>query len=228
MTTLIRFQVAGYVRSQRALYPMIVVACFVILILVQSPGAAHGAALTVGTFGDIAAFMLPIWAWTARALLDTAPDVQADLSVLAVGRRTTAAIAGLLSAYGVNAALAVIMAAVPLMQAFAFHVGGQAMLEGVALQPLVAVPATLIGAWTCRAVISSPALSVLALVGGCVLLLVLSMGPLAWLSVPITGWLRAAHHDEAAFTKDFPALASHIALWSAAVAAAYLWTRRRR
>ncbi|HEX6469368.1 MAG TPA: hypothetical protein VF069_09755 [Streptosporangiaceae bacterium] len=227
MTALIRFQVTGYVRSQRALYPMIVVACFVILVLVQSPGQEHGAALTVGTFGDIAAFMVPIWGWTARALLDTAPDVQADLSALAVGRRTTATIAGLISAYGMNVALAAVMVAVPLVQAFAFHVGGPAMLAGVALQPLAAGPATLLGAWTCRAVIRSPALSALALVGGCLVLLVLSMGPLAWLSIPMVGWLRAAHHDEGAFTAGFPGLAVHLVLWWAAAAAVYIWFRRR-
>lgn len=226
--TLTRFHVTGYVRSQRALYPLVVVACFVILMLVQSPGPAHGAALTVGTFADIAVFMVPIWAWTARALLDTTPDVQADLTVLAVGRRTTTAVAGLIAAYCVNVALAVIMLAVPLMQGFYYHVSAAATLAGVALQPLAAVPATLLGAWTSRAVIRTPAISLLALVGGSVLLLLLSMGPLAWLSVPVIEWLRAAHRGEAAFVADFPAVAARVALWSVAVGAAYLWTRRRR
>lgn len=228
MVTLTRFQVTGYVRSQRALYPLVVVACFVVLMLVQSPGQEHGAALTVGTFADIAAFMVPIWAWAARALLDTTPDVQRDLATLAVGDRTTAAVSGVLAAYGVNVTLAVIMLAVPLMQALAFHVGTSALLAGVALQPLAAVPATLLGAWTSRAVIRSPALSTLALLGGSVLLLLLSMGPLAWLSLPMIEWLRAAHHGEAAFAADFPGVALHILLWSGAVAAAYVWIRRRR
>jgi hypothetical protein len=41
-------------------------------------------------------------------------------------------------------------------------------------------------------------------------------------------WLRAAHRGEAAFAADFPGAALHIALWSSAAAAAYLWIRRRR
>ena len=228
MIALTRFQVAGYVRAQRALYPMVVVACFVILMLVQSPGQEHGAELTIVTFADIAAFMVPVWAWTARSLLDTTPDVQGDLSALAVGGRTTAAVAGVIAAYGVNFALAVVMLAIPLMQGLSFHVGTTALLAGVALQPLVAVPATMLGAWTSRSVIRSPALSVLALIGGSVLILMLSMGPLSWLSLPMIEWLRAAHRGEAAFTADFPGAALHIALWSSAAAAAYLWIRRRR
>jgi hypothetical protein len=225
MIALTRFQVAGYVRSQRALYPMVVVACFVLLMLVQSPGPEHGAALTIGTLGDIAAIMVPIWAWTARALLDTAPDVQGDLSTLAVGRPAPAA--GLIAAYGVNVALAVIMLAAPLLQGLAFDADSSALLAGVALQALVAVPSTLLGAWTSRAVIRSPALSVLALLGGSMLILVLSMGPLAWLSIPMIEWLRAAHGGPAAFTADFPGVTLHIVLWSVVVAGAYLWTRRR-
>jgi hypothetical protein len=228
MIALTRFQVAGYVRSQRALYPMVVVACFVLLMLVQSPGPEHGAELTIGTFADIATFMVPIWAWAARALLDTAPDVQAELSALAVGRRTVTAGAGLIAAYGVNLALAVVMLAVPLLQGLGFHASTSALLTGVALQPLAAVPATLLGALTSRAMIRSPAISVLALIGGFVLLLLLSMGPLAWLSIPMIGWLRAAHRGEAAFVAEFPGVTLHIALWSIAVTAVYLRIRRTR
>lgn len=227
MITLTRFHLYGYVRSQRAVYPLVVVALFVILMLVQNPGPAHGAELTVMTFGDVAALMVPIWAWTTRALLDTEPDVQGQLSVLAVGRRSTHTLAGLIAAYGANVALAALVLAVPVIQGLGFHVGTSAMLVGVALQPLAAVPATLLGALTSRAVIASPALSILALLCGCVLILLLSMGSLAWLSIPMIGWLRAAHDGAATFTGTFPGIAGHIALWSAVVAAAYLWIRRR-
>jgi hypothetical protein len=67
----------------------------------------------------------------------------------------------------------------------------------------------------------------LALVGGSVLILLLSMGPVAWVSLPMIEWLRAAHRGEAAFTADLPTVVAHIALWSIAAAAAYVWTRRR-
>jgi hypothetical protein len=226
MTALVRFQVSGYVRSQRALYPLVMVALLIFLILVQWPGSEHGAELTVVTFADIAAFMVPIWAWTARAVLDTQPDVQRDLSTTAVGRRPTAATAGLLAAYGVNVALAAAMLVIPVVQAFYYDVEPSALLVGIALQPLVAVPATLLGAWTTRAVIPSSAISFMVLLGSTVLNLLLSMGPLAWLSIPMIEWLRAAQDGQPAFTAAFPSVTLHIAAWSAVVTAAYILTPR--
>jgi hypothetical protein len=227
MIALVRFRVSGYVRSQRALYPLIVVALLVFLMLIQSPGAEHGARLTVGTLGDLAAIMVPIWAWTARALLDTEPDVQRDLSALAAGRPWTSVVAGLLAAYGTNAALAGMTLAVPVVHGLTFNVGAPALLAGAALQLLVAVPATLLGGWTARALIPSPAISTLILLGGCLMLLLLSMGPLAWLSIPMIEWLRAARTGPAAFTSAFPGVALHIAGWSAVVGAAYIGIRGR-
>jgi hypothetical protein len=228
MIALVRFQVSGYVRSQRALYPLVVVALLVILMLLQSPGAEHGAALTVGTLGDLAALMVPIWAWTARALLDTEPDVQRDLSALAAGGRWAPPIAGLLAAYGTNVALAAMTLAVPVVHGLTFDVGAAVLLAGIALQLLVAVPATLLGGWTARAVIPSPAISMLVLLGGCLMILLVSMGPLAWLSIPMIDWLRAARDGPAVFAAAFPGLALHIAAWSAVVGAAYVGIRRRR
>lgn len=71
-------------------------------------------------------------------------------------------------------------------------------------------------------------MSILALLGGCVGILLLSMGPLAWLSVPMIAWLRAGHDGPAAFDHAFPGLAAHLLSWIAAVTAAYLVVRRRR
>jgi hypothetical protein len=89
------------------------------------------------------------------------------------------------------------------------------------------VPATLLGAWAGRAVITSPAFSTLVLSGRSVLMLPLSTGPLSWLSIPMIEWLRGAQHGEDAFVAAFPGAALHIAAWSAVVAAAYVWIRGR-
>jgi len=221
MIALARFQIARYVRSLRALQPFIVVALFVVLILVQGPSGPDASDLAVRTFADVAAIMFPVWAWTARALLDTQPDEQRALTATAVRRPSTPIWAGLLAAYATNVFLGLLALALPLLQAVQAGSSGLAILAGCALNLLVAVPGTLLGAWTSRALISDPGISLLALLGGALALLLLSIGPLSWLSVPMIEWLRAAHDGPDAFTSAFPTISLHLLLWSAASAALY-------
>jgi hypothetical protein len=225
---LIRFQVAGYVRSLRVLQPFIVVALFVALILVQGPGGPDASDLAVRTFADVAAFMFPVWAWAARGLLDTQPDEQRALTATAVRRPSTPVWAGLLAAYAMNLCLGVVALAVPLLQAVQAGSPGSAILSGCALNLLVAVPGTLLGAWTSRAVIPDPGVSLLTLLCGALALLLLGIGPLAPLSVPMIEWLRAAHDGPESFTSGFPAIALHLLVWSLIVGAFYVMTARRR
>ncbi|MFG2086559.1 MULTISPECIES: hypothetical protein [unclassified Spirillospora] len=228
MIALVRFQVAGYVRSLRVLQPLIVVALAVVLVLIQGPGGPDAAGLAVGTLGDVAAFMFPIWAWAARALLDKQPDEQRALTATAARRPSRPTWAGLLAAYGVNMCLGVVALAVPLLQALQVGSPGQAIWVGCALNLLVAVPATLVGAWTSRALIRDPVVSLLTLLGAVTALLLLGIGRFAWLSVPMIEWLRAAHGGPSEFTSDFPAIALHLALWSAIAGAAYIAAARHR
>ncbi|NVI90885.1 hypothetical protein [Actinomadura sp. BRA 177] len=228
MIALVRFQVAGYVRSLRVLQPFIVVALFVGLILVEGPAGPDASALAVSTFADVAAFMFPVWAWAARGLLDTQPDEQCALTATAVRRPSTPVWAGLLAAYAMNLCLGVVALAVPLLQAVQAGPPGSAILTGCGLNLLVAVPGTLLGAWTSRAVIPDPGVSLLTLLGGALALLLLGIGPLAWLSVPMIEWLRTAHDGPHAFTSGFPAIALHLLLWSLAVGALYITTTRHR
>ncbi|TYB43351.1 hypothetical protein [Actinomadura chibensis] len=227
MTALVRFQVAGYVRSLRVLYPLIVVALVVVLVLVQGPAGRKASDLAIGTFGDVAAFMFPIWAWAARALLDTQPDEQRALTALAARRPSTPTLAGLLSAYCVNLSLGVVALVIPLFQAVQVGSPGSAILAGCALNLLVAVPGTLIGAWTSRALIPDPGVSLLALLGTLTATTLLGIGRLSWLSVPLIGWLRAAHDGANEFTSHFPEIALHLAVWSAVVGVAYITTAVR-
>ncbi|URM99919.1 hypothetical protein LUW76_39510 [Actinomadura madurae] len=227
MIALVRFQVAGYVRSLRVLHPLILVLLAVALILVQGPSGPDAADLAVGSLGDVAAFMFPVWAWAARALLDTQPDEQRALTTTAARSPSAPAWAGLFAAYTVNVFLGAVALAVPLLQALGAGSPGQAVLAGLVLNLLVAIPGTLLGAWTSRARIPHPGISLLVLLGGATALLLLGLGRLAWLSVPMIGWMRAAHDGPSAFTSAFPGIALHLLIWSTLVGAAYLTTTHR-
>ncbi|TDD60704.1 hypothetical protein [Actinomadura rubrisoli] len=228
MIALARFQVVGYVRSLRVLHPLIVIALIVALVLLQGPAGPDAKELAVGTLGDVAAFMFPVWAWAARALLDTQPDEQRALSATAARHRSTPTWAGLLAAYGVNVCLGFLALVVPLLQALTVESPARAILAGCGLCLLVAVAGTLLGAWTSRAVLPDPGVSLLALLGGAVVLLLLGLGRLGWLSVPMIEWLRAAHDGPNRFVSEFPGVAVHLALWSAIVGAGYVAIARVR
>ncbi|MFD0691280.1 hypothetical protein [Actinomadura fibrosa] len=229
MIALARFQMAGYVRSLRVLHPLLAVLLIVGLVLLQGPSGPDASDLAVGTLGDTPAFMFPIWAWAARALLDTQPDEQRALSATAARHRSTPTVAGLLAAYTVNLALGAIALIVPLLQAVSVKAPGKAIATGCALCLLVALAATLLGAWTSRAIIPDPGVSLLALLAGAAALLLLGLGRLSWLAVPMIEWLRAAHHGPNAFVSDFPAVALHLLAWSTIVGTAYfIKTRTNR
>lgn len=226
MIALVRFHVAGYVRSLRVLPPVIAVLLFSAVVL-QGVGGDDARRLATGTFGDVAAFAFPVWAWTARLLLDTQPDEQRALSATAAPSRPAHVLAGPVAAYAVNLCLTGLLLAVPTAQALSAGVGG-AVLAGAALNALVAACATVLGACASRAVVPHPGLSLLTLLGGVTAALLLSMSPLSWAAVPMVEWLRAAHDGPDGLVTAFPGLAVHLALWSAAVALVYIAARRNR
>jgi hypothetical protein len=227
VTALARFQVCGYVRSLRVLQPLVVILLIITLGLLQWPSGPRRAELAVGALGDVAVFVFPICAWTARSLLDTQPDEQRALSATAIGRPVVSAVAGLLAAYAVNLCLGALLLAAPVAQCASTGTGPAPIAAGAALTALVVLAGTLLGAFTQRSIIPSPGHSLLALLGGVTAALLLSLGPLSPLSVPMVEWLRAAHAGPTAFTTAFPGLALHLALWSAALAAGHLLLARR-
>jgi hypothetical protein len=228
MIALFRFEIAGYLRSLRVLPPLIFIALLLILVLQGGASGPQAKELATGSLGDVAAFLLPIGAWATRALLDTQPDVQRELSAVSVGGRHIPALAGLLAGYAINLCFAALLIAFPAVQGIAVGLGPATLLAALALIVLVAAAATVLGAWTSRAVITSPGASLLALLAGCTAVLLLSLGPLAWVSIPMIGWLRAAHHGPDAFVSALPAVALHIVLWSTIVGLGYVLVRRRR
>ncbi|RSN50549.1 hypothetical protein [Actinomadura sp. WAC 06369] len=228
MIAIARFQAAAYIRSLRVLHPLILVVLVVALVLAQGPSGPEADALAVGTFGDVAAFMFPVWAWAARALLDTQPDEQRALTASAARHRWAPVWAGLLAAYGMNLCLGIVTLVIPLVQAVSSGSPGPAVTAGLALNALVAAAGTLLGAWTSRAVLPSPGVALLALLGGASALVLFGLGPLSPVSVPMINWLRAVHDGPDAFVADFPGIALHLVLWTALVGAAYVATDRFR
>ncbi|OLT38229.1 hypothetical protein BJF79_27745 [Actinomadura sp. CNU-125] len=228
MIAIVRFQAAAYVRSLRILPPLIVIALVVVLVLLQGPSGPKASDLAVGTFGDVAAFMFPVWAWAARGLLDTQPDEQRALTTSAARHRSAPVWAGLSAAYLVNLGLGLVALAVPLVHAVSLGSPGSAVAAGCALNALAAVAGTLLGAWTSRAVLPSSGTSLLVLIGGAAALVLFGLGPLSPLSVPMIDWLRAAHDGPDTFAADFPGIALHLALWAGLVGAAYVATDRFR
>jgi hypothetical protein len=70
--------------------------------------------------------------------------------------------------------------------------------------------------------------SIVALLGACVAIVPLSVGPLRWPSVPMIDWMRAAESGPRGFVAALPGLAVHIVAWSALVGGGYVAVRRRR
>jgi hypothetical protein len=224
-----RFQISGYLRSIRALHPVIALALLLAVVFSSPLGGTpdqirHGA---LNAFGDLATLIFPICAWAARGLLDTEPDAQRHVSAVTAGRWRAIA-AGALAAYGFSAALAVIAPVYPLIEAARYGAGPSVTLLGIALMLLSALAATGLGALTSRAVLPSPGTSILVLLGVCAANLLLGLGPLRGLTVPMVEWMRAAGHGSAAFTHAFPALVLRTLGWSAVAGALYSWLRRTR
>jgi hypothetical protein len=220
---LTRFMLTGYVRSLRALHPAIATFLLIAIVFTSPVGGKQG---VLSVFADLAALMFPIWAWAARGLLDTEPDTQRHLTAVAGGR--LAMPAGLLACCVANACLAVVALALPIGLGVTNQVTVEVMLLGSMLNLLSALAATFVGALSSRAILPSPGASILVLLIGCLLILVLSIGPLRYVSVPIIEWMHAASNGPGAFENAFPLLALRILGWSCVVAACYGRLRRTR
>jgi hypothetical protein len=229
MIAVIRFQLSGYVRSVRALHPVIALA-LLLAIVFSSPLGGTPAQIRQGALtavADLAALVFPICAWAARGLLDTEPDVQRHVTAVTAGRRR-AVLAGYAAAYAFSVVLALIAPLYPLSQAAGSGLGVRDVLLSLALLPLSALAATALGALTSRAVIPSPGTSILVLLGACGLNLILGLGPLRVLTVPMIEWMRAAGHGPSDLAAAFPWLALRTLAWAAVGGALYAWLRRTR
>ena len=229
MVAVIRFQLSGYIRSVRALHPVLALA-LLLAIVFSSPLGGTPAQVRQGALNavaDLAALIFPICAWAARALLDTEPDAQRHVSAVTAGRRR-ALVAGSAAAYAFSGTLALIASIYPLARAAGSGPKVQVMALSVVLVLLSALAATALGALTSRAVMPSPGTSILVLLGACAANLILGLTPLRLLAVPMIDWMRAAGHGPAAFTHAFPLIALRTLAWTALAGALYTWLRRTR
>ncbi|MFB9834639.1 hypothetical protein [Actinoallomurus acaciae] len=228
MIAVVRYQLSGYLRSVRALHPVLALA-LLLAIMFSDPVGGTPAEVRQGTMNaiaDLAVLVFPICAWAARGLLDTEPDVQRHVSAVTAGRRR-ALIAGLVSAYVFSVVLALIGPIYLLAEAAGSGLTPQVALSA-ALLPLSALAATALGALTSRAVIPSTGTSILVLLGGCGLNLIVGMTPLRLLAIPMIDWMRAAGHGPSGLTGAFPELAARTLVWTALALALYVRLRRTR
>ncbi|SCL64349.1 hypothetical protein GA0070606_3956 [Micromonospora citrea] len=228
MTALLRLRLAGFLRTGRALAPLLT--GLVALGVLYGGGRAQAGE----AYGVSAVVLFPVLAWQTKVLLDVEPDVQRRLAQALVGARRER-LAGLLAA-GVAG-----LGTVAVALAFPWLVGGvtgpvapgdRPVPLGIAVglwAHLLAVPAAVaLGALASRASAGGAAhgVAVLALggVGAVVLGLSGSVGP--WLAPPVMATARAAAGDLGASTVAL--LTAWAVAWSAVAGVAYLWRRRHR
>jgi hypothetical protein len=224
MTALVRMRLAAFVRSGRALAPLI--AGLVILGVIYGGGASQAAP----AYGYSAACLFPLLAWQTKLLLDAEPDVQRRLALLTVGPRREAA-AGVLAALllGLAVCAAAMLAPLP------FHaIRGPAIVAGTAagvLAHLLALAAGVaLGALASRAITRSVRNGVMVLVVGSVLAIVLglqsSVAP--WLVPPVMATARDLTARELPSAGTYLLLTGWALAWCAVVLTGYGWLRRSR
>ncbi|MBG0828601.1 hypothetical protein HS041_12560 [Planomonospora sp. ID67723] len=222
MIALVRFKLAAYARSHRLLQPAI--GLFVMMVIFYSSTVPPGKELA--SYADSAGLLIVVFAWAARGLLDTEPPAQRLVSATSAGGSRREVGAGLLAALAVNLGLAAVAVTLPLLQGFAAAPSAGDLARGAGLHLLGLSAGTALGALTSRPILPSPAASMLALFGGYLALLLVSLTPAGGFTVPVMPWMRAAN----AGTLDgilLPITAATL-FWSAAGAAVYVRLRRTR
>ncbi|WP_410815046.1 hypothetical protein [Micromonospora sp. 067-2] len=228
MNALIRMRLAGFLRTGRAVAPLL--AGLVVLGTLYGGGRAQPAE----AYGVSAVVLFPVLAWQTKILLDVEPDVQRRLAQVTVGVARER-VAGLFAA-GVAALVGVAVAlAFPWLVGGVtgpVDAGGRPVAVGVALgvwAHLLVVPAAVaLGALASRASVSSAGygVAVLALGGVGAVVLGLTGSVVPWLAPPIMATARTVAGDAAALT--LLGLTAWAVAWSATAVGGYLWRRRAR
>ena len=231
MTALVRMRLAAFVRSGRALPP--VIAALVVLGVIHGGGASQAAP----AYGYSAIMLFPVLAWAAKLVLDAEPDVQRRLARLTVGPVREAA-AGVLAAAVVGLAFcaAAMLAPWPFGAIRGPAPGSTepSLAAGVALGALahlLALPAAVaLGALAGRAVTRTVRGGVTVLVVGAVLAVVLGLsGSVApWLAPPLMATARALNEPSAPTGATLWQLAAWAVAWCTVALAAYARLRRGR
>jgi hypothetical protein len=229
MIALIRMRLTAFVRSGRALAPLI--AGLVVLAVIYGGGQSQAAP----AYGYSAVMLFPVIAWTSKLVLDAEPDVQRRLARLTVGPGREAA-AGLLAAtvVGLVVCAVAMLTPVPFGAIRGPQPGEPALATGAglgALAHLLMVPAAVgLGALASRAVTRSIRNGVAVLVSGSVLVVVLGLsGSIApWLVPPVMATARALSRSVLPSATVFVQLGAWAVAWCAVALCAYAGLRRSR
>ncbi|MEU3457667.1 hypothetical protein ABZ671_29315 [Micromonospora sp. NPDC006766] len=228
MSALVRLRLAGFLRTGRALAP--VLAGLLALGVLYGGGRARPAE----AYGVSAVVLFPVLAWQTKILLDVEPDGQRRLARVLVGPAREH-LAGLLAA--VVAGLGTVAVAM----VFPWLVGGvtgttgpgdRPVAAGVALglwAHLLALPAAVaVGALASRAITRSAGYGVVVLTLGVVGVLVLGLsGSVApWLVPPVLPTARALTGELAIASGLL--LTAWASAWAAVALTGYAWSRRTR
>ncbi|MFY1578698.1 hypothetical protein ACN26Z_27785 [Verrucosispora sp. WMMD703] len=228
MTALVRFRLAGFLRTGRALAP--VLAGLLTLGILYGGGRAQPAE----AYGVSAVVLFPVLAWQTKILLDVEPDVQRRLALVAVGPARE-------QAAGLVAALVAGLGLVATALVFPWLVGGVAgpslpgdrsVPAGVALglwAHLLALPAAVaLGALASRVITRSAGYGVAVLTLGTVGALVLGFsGSVApWLAPPLLPTARALVGPLSGSTALL--LTAWALAWTAVALTGYARARTRR
>ena len=229
MTALVRMRLTAFVRTGRALPP--IMAALVVLGVIHGGGASQAAP----AYGYSAVALFPILAWTAKLVLDTEPDVQRRLARLTVGPGREA-VAGLLAAATIGLAFgaAAMLAPWPFGAIRGPEPGEPALITGFLLGALAHLLALLaavaLGALASRAVTGTIRAGVTVLATGSVLVVVLGLSDsiAPWLVPPLMATARALSRQVPPADGTFWLHTAWAGVWCAAVFTGYGWLRRRR
>jgi hypothetical protein len=219
MIALARFRLAGYARSHRALQPLI--ALLPLLAILYAGPVPAGEEL--GAMADSAGILLPVFAWAARGLLDTEPDEQRMISIVADRRGEL--LSGIIAACVFDLGLTLI-GELALLARLSADPGIGVLMAGVCLHLFSVIAGVALGALTSRPILPSPAVSSLVLIFGYLGMLLVSASGARWLTVPVMSWMKDGHHD--VLLGHLPLLTVQSLLWPLLGLAAYTWLRRTR
>lgn len=221
---LVRMRLLAYVKSQRAVVPMIAALALVFF------AHAGGAAGPGPAYGFAAVLLFGVFAWQAKLLLDSEPDEQRRLARLSVGSMPAELFAGMAAAFVAALPLVAVSLVVPFLTRTLELTGGPwlALLVGGWLHLLAVLGGLATGALVSRAIVPSAGWSAVILVGSTVLVLILgsrdALG-LQWLVPQLFAGIRAVEDES---TVRGLVVTLHAMVWSALVLAAYAILRRGR
>jgi len=223
MTALILMRLSGFIRTGRFIPPLI--AALVLLGVLYGGGQAGIAE----AYGVSALLMFPILAWQTKLLLDTEPDVQRKMALVALRSRVREAVGGMTAAAIVAVPVVLIAMVLPwIVDALKPVDVGNGLLLGLWAHLIVVPPALALGGLSSRVIAGTAGRAAAILTGGLILALVLGLrsSPVPWLAPPLISAARTLALGASA--APLVGLTAWALVWATVVLAGYGWLRRAR